>query len=162
MVEAMAGFGIPEDKMCQVLRNPYSDEPISGTTLRKHFRSELDSGHAKADTMVATGLFKNATTATPTYPGGIPVAQIFWLKTRARWRTVDKEPALPAQPEPLTPEQADDRETVRRLAFLLERGAASTTKAKKKAASRPEVAHPLRAGYSAPVRRGNQAGARCR
>lgn len=137
MVEFMAGAGIPEDKMCQLIRHPQADGspalPISKNTLLKHFRQEIDSGHAKADTLVAQGLFKNATTATPTYPGGIPVAQIFWLKTRARWRTVDKpgEPSEPSEQQPLTPEQVDERETTRRLAFLLAKGA--DVPAKKKA-----------------------------
>ena len=115
----MAGAGIPEEKMVQLVTNPETGLPIDAKTLRKHFRSELDSGHTKADTLVAQGLFKNATTATPTYPGGIPVAQIFWLKTRARWKPPD--PA--ALPPPTTPEQMNEQDTVRRLAFLLQRGA---------------------------------------
>ena len=115
----MAGAGIREDQMVQLITNPETGQPIDAKTLRKHFRAELDSGHTKADTLVAQGLFKNATTATPTYPGGIPVAQIFWLKTRARWKPPD--PA--ALPPPTAPEQVDEQDTVRRLAFLLQRGA---------------------------------------
>jgi len=135
MVEFMAGAGIPEDKMCQLIRHPGPEgtpaEPISRNTLRKHFKAELDSGHTKADTLVAQGLFKNATTSTPTYPGGVPVAQIFWLKTRARWRTADKLEQQPTEPAP-TPEQIDEQETTRRLAFLLQRGAHEAAKQKKK------------------------------
>ena len=123
----MAGAGIREDQMVQLVTNPETGLPIDAKTLRKHFRAELDSGHTKADTLVAQGLFKNATTATPAYPGGIPVAQIFWLKTRARWKPPD--PA--AVPPPATPEQVNEEDTVRRLAFLLQRGA-EEPKAKKK------------------------------
>lgn len=130
----MAGAGIREDQMVQLVTNPETGLPIDSKTLRKHFRAELDSGHTKADTMVARGLFKNATTPTGTFPGGIPVAQIFWLKTRARW----KPPSPDAPPDPAaTPEQQDDRETARRMAFLLAKGAAAEPAAAKKKVKEP-------------------------
>jgi hypothetical protein len=47
--------------------------------LRKRFRDELDRGAAEANATVAGSLFLAA-------KGGNIVAQIFWLKTRARWR----------------------------------------------------------------------------
>jgi hypothetical protein len=130
----MAGAGIPEERMCMLVRHPSDKEgelgvPISENTLRKHFRQELDSGHTKADTLVAQGLFKNATTPTASHPGGVPVAQIFWLKTRARWRTAEK---ADLEPTDLTPAQQDERETARRLAFILARGADAEGKPKKK------------------------------
>ena len=121
----MAAAGIREDQIVQVITNPETGKPIAAKTLRKHFREELDTGHTKADTKVALGLYKNATTATPTYPGGIPVAQIFWLKTRGRWKPPD--PAAPPE-KPISPEQMDERETARRMAFLLARGAAAQEK----------------------------------
>jgi len=64
-------------------------EDIAGTvgcdpkTLRKHFRDELDRGMAKANADVTGALYEKAM-------GGDTVAQIFWMKTRARWR--EKEP----------------------------------------------------------------------
>ena len=121
-VEFMAGAGIPEDDMARVVINPRNNEAIGKTTLRKHFKAELDQGHIKADMTVAQRLYKNAITATPTYPGGIPVAQIFWLKTRARWRTADKVEPTPAAPQ--TADEMDAKETARRMAFLLAAGAA--------------------------------------
>lgn len=127
----MAGAGIREDQMVQVITNEETGLPIDAKTLRKHFRAELDSGHTKADTLVARGLFKNATTATPTYPGGIPVAQIFWLKTRARWKP--PETGVPPPAPPPTAELMDERETARRMAFLLARGATPAPAPKKKA-----------------------------
>jgi hypothetical protein len=116
--------------MVQLVLNPETGAPIDAKTLRKHFRHELDSGHTKADTMVAQSLFKNATTATKAFPGGIPIAQIFWLKTRARWK-----PPAPDEPpqQPLTPTEQNEQDTVRRLAFLLQRGALEQPKGKKKA-----------------------------
>ena len=65
-VEAMAGFGVPEADIAKVLN-------IAPKTLRKHYRAELDNAR------VAECLFKQAT-------GGNVTAQIFWLKTRARWK----------------------------------------------------------------------------
>ena len=132
----MAGAGIPEEDMARVVLNPQTNAGISPMTLRKHFRDELDRGHTKANLNVAQGLYKNATTATPTYPGGIPLAQIFWLKTQARWRTVDK-----AEPPgaPSSPEQMDARETARRMAFLLSAGAAQLEReTQEKAAAVPK------------------------
>lgn len=141
-VEFMAAAGIPEDRMVQLVVNPRTKYPIDAKTLRKHFRLELDGGHAKADTMVAQGLFKNATTPTDTYPGGIPLAQIFWLKTRARWKPPEDPDeslpsAQPAAPAPGSPgAEQEDLDMIRRLAFTLARGAAAeqerTTKPKKK------------------------------
>jgi hypothetical protein len=47
--------------------------------LRKHYRTELDFGGVKANAQVAGFLFSSA-------KNGNVSAQIFWLKTRARWR----------------------------------------------------------------------------
>lgn len=132
-VQVMAGAGMREDQMVLVLINKETGKPIDLKTLRKHFRTELDAGHSKADSLVAQGLFKNATTATPTYPGGIPVAQIFWLKTRMRWKPPPThEP--PNAPPPVAPtaEEADAQEVAKRMAFLLAAGAAEMTEKKKK------------------------------
>lgn len=64
-----------------------------------------------------TGLFKNATTPVDgKYPGGIPVAQIFWLKTRARWSTVER----PVIPEPPMEGDTSILDAARRIAFALE------------------------------------------
>lgn len=118
--------------MVQLVLNPDTGKPIDAKTLRKHFRHELDSGHTKADTVVAQGLFKNATTATKAFPGGIPLAQIFWLKTRARWKPPPtNEPDAPPAPGELM--QADDKEVARRLAYLLAAGAAAAEKPKPQA-----------------------------
>ena len=41
-VEAMAGYGIPEPDIARVIG-------IDPKTLRKHYRTELDTGHVKAN-----------------------------------------------------------------------------------------------------------------
>src|SRR5947207_13830242 len=76
-VEAMAAYGIPEADISRVVR-------IDPKTLRKHYRDELDMGETKANAQVAGFLFNSARS-------GNVSAQIFWLKTRARWRETPVE-----------------------------------------------------------------------
>jgi len=52
--------------------------------LRKHYREELDLGETKANAQVAGFLFNAA-------KNGNVTAQIFWLKTRAKWRETPVE-----------------------------------------------------------------------
>jgi hypothetical protein len=76
-VEAMAAYGIPEIDIAAVLG-------VDPKTLRKHYRDELDLGATKANAQVASYLFNAAR-------NGNVTAQIFWLKTRARWRETPME-----------------------------------------------------------------------
>ncbi len=74
-VEAMAGYGIPELGIAKVIG-------VDPKTLRKHYRSELDLGHLKANSAVAHSLFKKATGDGPQSV----TAAIFWAKTRMGWK----------------------------------------------------------------------------
>jgi hypothetical protein len=76
-VEAMAAYGIPEINIAAVLG-------VDPKTLRKHYRDELDLGETKANAQVAGYLFNAA-------KNGNVTAQMFWLKTRAKWREVPVE-----------------------------------------------------------------------
>ena len=76
-VEAMAAYGIPEYDIARVLA-------VDPKTLRKHYREELDLGETKANAQVAGYLFNAA-------KNGNVTAQIFWLKTRAKWRETPVE-----------------------------------------------------------------------
>ena len=76
-VETMAAYGIPETDISRVVN-------IDPKTLRKHYRDELDLGETKANAQVAGFLFAAA-------KSGNVTAQIFWLKTRARWKEVPSE-----------------------------------------------------------------------
>jgi hypothetical protein len=76
-VEAMAAYGIPEIDIARVVA-------IDPKTLRKHYRDELDMGETKANAQVAGYLFNSA-------KNGNVTAQIFWLKTRAKWRETPVE-----------------------------------------------------------------------
>src|SRR5215831_7422787 len=71
-VQYLAGLGVPQDDLAKIIG-------CAPKTLRKRFREELDRGVAEANAMVAGYLFNAAK------QGNVP-AQIFWLKTRARWR----------------------------------------------------------------------------
>jgi len=76
-VEAMAAYGIPEIDIARVVG-------VDPKTLRKHYRDELDMGETKANAQVAGFLFNSARSGNVT-------AQIFWLKTRARWKETPTE-----------------------------------------------------------------------
>jgi hypothetical protein len=76
-VEALAGYGVPELEIAAMIG-------IDAKTLRRHYRHELDHGHARANAKVAENLFRKATG-----DGREAVtAAIFWLKARARWKEV--------------------------------------------------------------------------
>lgn len=70
-VEAMAGYGVPQDDIALVIG-------ISAPSLRKHCRTELRTGTAKANARMAQNLFQQGM-------DGNTVAAIFWLKARAGW-----------------------------------------------------------------------------
>jgi hypothetical protein len=76
-VEALAAYGIPEADISGVVG-------IDPKTLRKYYRDELDLGETKANAQVAGFLFNAA-------KNGNVTAQIFWLKTRAKWRETPLE-----------------------------------------------------------------------
>src|SRR6202048_5475850 len=76
-VEAMAAYGIPADDISRVVG-------VDPKTLRKYYRDELDLGETKANAQVAGFLFSAA-------KSGNVTAQIFWLKTRAKWRETPLE-----------------------------------------------------------------------
>lgn len=90
----LAGFGIPQESICLLVKDKWG-KPICVDTLVKYFANELAVGEVKANTQVVGALFKNATSDGP----GSVTAQIWWTKSRMRWR----EPP---------PEDADKNQTV--------------------------------------------------
>ena len=68
----LAGLGVPQHDIAKIIG-------CAAKTLRRHFRDELDRGVAEANATISGSLFGAA-------KGGNVTAQIFWLKTRARWR----------------------------------------------------------------------------
>ena len=78
-VRHLAGLGVRQDDIARI---------VGSKTLRKRCRDDLDRGVAEANALVSGSLFAAAT------KGRNVTAQIFWLKTRARWR----ERAAPDDP----------------------------------------------------------------
>ena len=73
-VSVHATVGTPQETIAQIIG-------IDATTLRIHYRDELDLAMAKANAVIGGSLFNKA-------KGGDTAAQIFWMKTRAGWREV--------------------------------------------------------------------------
>jgi len=57
-VEAMIGYGILEDEICRLIKNPKTGKPISLKTLRKYFAAEIAAGAVKADALVDNWIIK--------------------------------------------------------------------------------------------------------
>ena len=74
-VRHLAGLGVRQDDIARIVK-------CSPKTLRKRCRDDLDGGIAEANAIVSGSLFAAA-------KGGNITAQIFWLKSRARWRERD-------------------------------------------------------------------------
>jgi hypothetical protein len=83
----MAAMGVPQESICNLIRGR-NGKPIDAKTLRKYFHEELATAAMKANVKVANALFRTATDP----KGGMKAvtAQIFWLKTRARWRETNQ------------------------------------------------------------------------
>ncbi len=95
MVEGMVACGLKRTQIANIL-------DISPTTLRAHFEAELKNGDAKAIYNVATSLYKNATTKNSRHQFGDVTAQIFFLKTRAKWREVQRHEVGGIDGEPIS------------------------------------------------------------
>jgi len=73
-VKTMVACGIPQEDIARCL----GTDGIDAKTLRKHYRDELDTSIAKANSVIASRLYAAA-------ERGEPWAVCFWLKTRGRW-----------------------------------------------------------------------------
>ena len=71
-VEMMSAVGIPQESIAGALK-------IDAKTLRKYYRDELDNAKTKANAKVGGALFNKAI-------NGDTTAQIWWTKTRMRWK----------------------------------------------------------------------------
>lgn len=136
-VKTMVGYGIPLKDIAGVFK-------IDTRTLKRHFKSEIETGKTHANSQVAQALFKNAV-GTPLEVkdaegkvierherAGNTVAQIFWLKAQAGWSDQPKDPSKPLmqenakvsfyipangreKPEKLTDEQRREIEAMKKL-----------------------------------------------
>jgi hypothetical protein len=74
-VELLSGIGVPLEQICTLAG-------IDRKTLSKHYRAEIDMGHAKANSRMAKRLFDIANSDGK----DSLTACIFWLKCRAGWK----------------------------------------------------------------------------
>ena len=72
-VEALSGYGLPVHQIAALIQGG-----IAVDTLYEHFREEMVSGKAKANSQVAQTLFKKAM-------AGDTAAAIWWSKSQLRW-----------------------------------------------------------------------------
>ena len=84
LVRLLAGYGIPPERICKVIRNPATRRPIGEETLRKRFEDELETGAAEMDA-VCVGML-----STKIRQGNI-VAIIWYMKNRMGWRDVTEQ-----------------------------------------------------------------------
>ena len=75
-VLALSGFGVKTEDIAKYLG-------IAKQTLFKYYKDELSTGAIGANATIAETLYKKA-------KDGDTTACIFWLKTRAGWREVQK------------------------------------------------------------------------
>ena len=73
-VEALSGFGLRFSEIAALTCGGIDED-----TLNKHFKSELVSGKAKANSNVGKTLYQKAT-------GGDTSAMIWWSKTQMGWK----------------------------------------------------------------------------
>jgi hypothetical protein len=77
-VAALTSFGNTQDQIAAHIG-------ISADTLYRHYKEELENSVVRANAKVAAKLFRKAVDQDDLG------AQIFWLKTRARWRERDHD-----------------------------------------------------------------------
>lgn len=77
-VAALSSFGNTQAEIALYLG-------ICVDTLTKYYRYELDTAVVRANAMVARKLYNKAVVQDDLS------AQVFWLKTRGRWRTADNQ-----------------------------------------------------------------------
>jgi len=76
MVKKMTAFGIPMKNVADIIG-------VGVSSLQKHFKAELETGHTEANFLVANTLFQMAM-------NGNTTACIFWMKTRLGWKDETK------------------------------------------------------------------------
>lgn len=87
LVETSAGLGLPHEQIGALIG-------IDDKTLRKHYRTELDVGKAKASAQIAKTLYNKAI-------GGDTTALIWWTKSQLRWSETVKQELTGAEGAPL-------------------------------------------------------------
>jgi len=87
LVESTSGLGLPHEQIAILVG-------IDDKTLRKYYRTELDTGKAKANGQIAKTLFSKAV-------AGDTTSLIWWTKSQMRWSETVKNEVTGADGEPL-------------------------------------------------------------
>jgi len=103
MVEAMTAYGVTQGDIAAVLG-------VSLSTIKTHYRDELDTAIAKANSKIAERLYKKAL-------DGDTTSMIFWLKTRARWAETIKQEHSGPEGGPVQHEVRTAEELAREILF---------------------------------------------
>lgn len=123
-VEAMTGFGIAQEDIARLIKNPETGKPLDMKSLRKHFPDEVATGLTKANAAVAQSLFAEATKGEDA-SSRVSAAK-FWLSRRAGWKETTVTEHVGKDGEPI-----DVRHSIElkldRLAQTLARRAPSDT-----------------------------------
>ena len=87
LVESTSGLGLPHEQIAILVG-------IDDKTLRKYYRTELDTGKAKANGQIAKTLFSKAV-------AGDTTSLIWWTKSQMRWSETVRQEVTGADGEPL-------------------------------------------------------------
>jgi len=87
LVESTSGLGLPHEQIAILVG-------IDDKTLRKYYRTELDTGKAKANGQIAKTLFSKAVADDTT-------SLIWWTKSQMRWSETVRQEVTGADGEPL-------------------------------------------------------------
>jgi hypothetical protein len=139
-VRTLAGMGTRHEDIARVMG-------VSGNTLVKHYRDELDCGGIEANAKVAESLFKKATGSGQ----GSVTAAIFWLKCRARWKEVSVHEHVGAEGGAI--EVADARNELMGLIARQQEAVAESAEDKPPARRRRKKAAKKKAARRVPVRK---------
>ncbi len=104
LVEQMCAVGIPQESICLVIR-----DGIDSKTLRKHFRTELDTAKIKANATIGGKLFNKAI-------AGDTACLIFWAKTQMGWRELSVHEVTGKDGAPLNPPSMSAAEALKMIA----------------------------------------------
>jgi hypothetical protein len=100
----LAGLGIPQEKICQLVINPQTAKPLDEKSLRKHFKREIATGEIELDAQVGNFIVSTILGRAPP-PGTVAIDNphvrgslaIFFARTRMGW----KEPVVNRDKEPV-------------------------------------------------------------
>jgi len=87
LVESTSGLGLPQDQIAVLVG-------VDDKTLRKHYRTELNAGKAKANSNIAQTLYNKAM-------AGDTASLIWWSKAQMKWSETIRNEVTGAHGEPL-------------------------------------------------------------